>query len=435
MLLSLDRIVFGVLLLLVAWLSSFRSLVSWSLHPVSRGLTQQAWTEVVYWLVAAILVLWLLIREGKVRRYVGNLRKQPLLILFISICALSLLWSGDPVATLFRVHVLVISTMVAAYLGMRCSLTEFLGYLSWFAALVVLYSFYMAFAEPAVGLQPYYGPGVWRGAFWNRNHLGAVGALCAAVLLMRIVDGKNLGSPTGTTFFAFMYLGALFAVYNTRSAAGYLLTLILHTIVGLFLAWRLVATRMKRRHYLVAALVGIAIVIIVAANLDSIFRLFNRDTTLTGRTRLWAYLLDDFANLRPLLGHGFGSLWGDPAFRALASAKLGFVPVIGDNGFIDILLGVGAIGLTAFLAVYVVAWNGAVRHLTREQATASGLPLVVMSFSLFANISFSLLLEIEVLVWGLIVFVLFSAAQREDRQVLESLPDARQCRIDRNFKQ
>ena len=409
---SFERIAFGVVLGLAAYQSNFRSLVFWSLHPSIPGLVDQIVFEAAGWLLASLLVVWLLLREDNLAIYWRNLSRQPFLLVFLAICALSALWSSAPAITVFRTCVLLTSTMVAAYLGMRCKAEELLRYLSWLGAAVVAASIYMSLTDPLLGINRAYGPAVWRGVFWNKNHLGSLAALVSVVLLLRIADIGFTPRHPAKYFVWLIYAGSLVLVFKSHSAAGYLLTLMLHASVILLLSWLRLAERLRRRHYWLFAAVVILTVALSMGYLDAIFRAFNKDITMTGRTSLWVYLLQDVVSSRPLLGHGFGSLWGDPDFRNRAHEKLGFHPVIGDNGFLDILLGVGAVGLAAFMLSYVAAWRGSINCLVRERSVAGCLPLLVMAFSLFANISFSLLTEIELLVWGLIVAMLFATSER-----------------------
>jgi O-antigen ligase len=409
--LKFEKIMFGIVLALTAWLSNMRSFVSWNLHPATREFSEQASLELAGWFLTTLLVLRLMQPEGNLLTYRRKWRQQPLLIAFLAICTASLLWTVDQTVTLFRVAVILNSTVIAAYIGMRWRPVELLRYLSWFAIAVVLASCCMVLTEPMLGMQRYYGPGVWRGIFWNKNHLGSIAALCSGLLLLRLVDIRRATGYVQQGLFVLAYFGALLLAYKSHSAAGYLLVLIVHATALMSLFWICYAKHMQRRHYVLLSVIGVLLTTIMLTNLDSIFGTLGRNTTLTGRTALWAYLLQDVVSDRPFLGYGLGALWGDSHFRARIFEKIGWSqPVIGDNGFMDILLGVGTIGLAACMMVFFTAWKGAVGCMVREKSVASCLPLLVMSFALFANISFSLLTEIEVLVWGLIVAILFATA-------------------------
>lgn len=422
----LERIVFAAVLILAAGTSNLRSLVWWNLHPVGQKFSDQAWLEVGSWCVTMLLVLWLLIREGSLPEYLRSWRRQPLLIMFLAICAASVLWSVNPLVTAFRVVVLLSATLIAAYIGMRCKPAQLLDYLAWFCAIVVVSSAYMALADPLLGKQRIYGPDVWRGIFWNKNHLGLVAALCSAVLLLRIIDLRSAPGRFASVLFVPVYLLALVAVFKSRSGTGGLTALILHALVLLTILWTSFESRMRRPHYLLLLVGGALIVATALANIELIFGVFNKDLRLSGRTVLWSYLLQDVIPSHLVLGQGFGALWGDPGFRALAAVPLGMVPVIGDNGFMDILLGVGAVGLAAFMLMYLAAWQRSIGWLVREKTVAGCFPLLVMAFSLLANLGFSLLTEIEVLVWGLIVALLFdTSAEFRAPVALTQMPESR----------
>lgn len=406
----LERMAFAAVLLLAAGASNLRAMVSWHLHPVAQEFSDQAWLELGGWLLAMLLMLWLLIREGQLRDYLRGWRRQPLLVVFLTVCAASLLWSVNPLVTAFRVTVLLGATSIAAYLGMRCKPAELQHYLAWFCIVVVAASAWMALTDPLLGKQRIYGPDVWCGIFWNKNHLGSIAALSSAVLLLRIIDFRSLPGWLVHLLFAVGYLLSLAAVFKSRSGTGGLVAVILHALVLLSILWMRLESRLRRSDYLLVAVCGVLIGVAALVNIELIFGVFNKDLKLSGRTDLWGYLLLDVIPRHLILGQGFGALWGDPGFRALAAIPLGMVPVIGDNGFIDILLGVGTLGLASFLLVYGAAWVGAVRNFVREKSVAAMMPLVIMCASLFSNLGFSLLMEIEVFFWGLIVVVLFSTS-------------------------
>lgn len=406
----LERMALAAVLILAVGTSNLRSLVSWDLYPVGQRFSEQAWLEMWGWWVATLLVFWLLMREGRVAEYFGDWQRQPLLLVFLTVCVASVLWSVHPLVTAFRVAGLLCATAVAAYLGMRCRTPDLLRGLAWICAVVVVSSAYMVLTDPLLGKQRFYGPDVWRGIFWNKNHLGSVAALCSAVLLLRIIDLRAARVGLERVLFACAYLLALLAVYKSRSGTGGLVALILHLLVLLALLWLRFGLRIRPGHYLQLMAGAVLLAGIALANIESIFGIFNKNLALSGRWDLWNYLLWDVIPRHLLLGQGLGALWGDPEFRALGAVALGMVPLIGDNGFIDIALGVGVIGLGAFLLVYYRTWVGAFGLLVRDKSVAAILPPTIMCASLFSNLGFSLLMEIEVFYWGLIVVVLFSTS-------------------------
>jgi O-antigen ligase len=92
-----------------------------------------------------------------------------------------------------------------------------------------------------------------------------------------------------------------------------------------------------------------AILMIVATDPESFLGIFSKNTTLTGRTDLWPYVVDDIAK-KPIFGWGFGAFWlpSNPV-AAEISAILGWWVVEAHNGMLDLLLQIGAVGTAYFI--------------------------------------------------------------------------------------
>ena len=145
-------------------------------------------------------------------------------------------------------------------------------------------------------------------------------------------------------------------------------------------------------------------------NPDFFFSLFGRKFGLAARVDLWDYLLKYVVPKRPILGYGFGFIWNDRTFRIETAeiVRWDFPIMNGDNGFLDILLHLGSIGLFVFLAVLGLTCMRAIRFAFAEQTLISFFPILFMMYALVANISFSLFMETEEFVWILIVLMLLT---------------------------
>jgi O-antigen ligase len=77
-----------------------------------------------------------------------------------------------------------------------------------------------------------------------------------------------------------------------------------------------------------------------------------RDTTLTGRTNLWAELLREPIN--PLLGTGYQSFWPGPRTEYFW-AKYSFHPNQAHNGYLETYLNGGFLGVCLLVAMIVSA--------------------------------------------------------------------------------
>ena len=374
-----------------------------------------AWWEIFFWLLTAGLVFWLLIRRGLLKNYVNAWKKNWPLTLFIGIAFLSLIWSVSPGATLHRTLVLLFSTLLGAYIGIRYDTRDLLNILFWFGAVVVILCFAFALYFPGFGTMqgsPYFG--AWNGIFWHKNYMGSILALLNCIFLIRFTVGVRNRDKTAILDGIF-YLLSLALVYLSRSAAGYIVAILLNFLVFLAWAWLKRMDRLRPVHYyLILGSFAVAGVLLFL-NLNFVLGLFNRDSSITGRVPMWRYLLAHVINQRPWFGYGFGAMWTIEAFRIQIQQAIGWpFPIqIRDNGFIDILLHVGIIGLGVFLVNFLLMYVKTIKFAFRRPALEFFFPLIVMIYALVANISFSLFLEVDAFVWLLMVACLFLAERRD----------------------
>lgn len=399
-----EKIILG----LVLFLANLRALVFIFLFPDTSRLLGPAWIEIMLWMLAGAGVLYLLARHNEWTYFLTSWRRNWLLALFLLLAFFSSLWSVNPLATVFRSLELFFATLIASYFGMRLGPQKLLDLLFWFGAILLIFSIALVYGAPPSGTM-YWAPfqGAWRGVYWHRNHLASITAFLSIVYLLRMILAFRERNQKWILD-GIMFMFSLLTVYFTRSATGYILLLVLTFSLIVVLLWLWLYPYLKKSHYLIILGTGILAGILILMNLDSIFGLFNRDATMTGRVGLWSHLLD-LASERLWLGHGFGAVWTLDVFREQIRHLAGWTsqPLIADNGFLDIFLHLGLAGLVIFIGVLALAVVRSLRYALTQKTLASFLPLLVMVYALFGNITFSLFAETEVFVWFLIVAVLF----------------------------
>jgi len=383
---------------------------------------QVAFWEIPFWILAVALMGVSLWQEGLFPSFLKRWRRNPFLILFILFASASIGWSVLPWISVYRTIVLVCASLAGAYLGTRYDSNRQAGILAWVGAILLLASVEAAIFFPSIGRMfsiPYNG--AWRGIFWHKNYLGIILALFNAIFLLRLVSGFQARRRESAQD-AFLYLASLVVIFLADSASGYIVTIVLHACVTCAAAWLKVRQRMHPVHYYVLLAIFVAAVVLILGNLNFVFGLFNRSSTLTGRVPLWNYLLTDVVSQRPWLGYGFGAYWNLYQFRLAAQQAVGWgYPVaIADNGFIDILLHLGIPGMVLFLGAFLAGLVRVVRHALRLRTLESFLPLIVLIFAVFANLSFSLFLESDALLWVLMVAVFFVAVSSEKEAVIRN---------------
>lgn len=407
----------GCVLFVAIALANLRALMFFTLYPETGSVFGPAWIEISLWILTAIGVGYLLVRDNLIARYVSIWRMNWVLGTFLILALISTLWSLDFSATLFRSLELFFATLVASYVGIRYRSDQLMNIIFWFGAFMLIFSIVLVFGAPPTGTMPW-APfnGAWRGMYWHRNHLSSITALVNAVFLLRGISAFERRLTTGILDGVFYILSTV-VVFFAKSATGYILFVALHVFVICAWLWIRFSSRLRGWHYGVVLGIFIAGSILILSNLDIVFGLLNRSSTLTGRTDLWNYLLNDVFPNRPWFGHGFGAIWTSEDFRIETQGQIGWTsPVlIADNGFLEISLHLGAVGLLIIGCILVIAIIRSFRYGVSRKTLTGFLPLLIMFYAVIANISFSLFAETEVFVWVLLVTVLFITTPQSDK--------------------
>jgi O-antigen ligase len=117
---------------------------------------------------------------------------------------------------------------------------------------------------------------------------------------------------------------------------------------------------------------GLGIAEVIDLTLRDMLQLMFGDATFTGRTDIW-----DFAwaqiSANPALGYGFNGFWGvgDASPATFSGNELIASILQAHNGYLDILLETGLVGLGLFLALLAVVALGAGAIIPRSVAAAS----------------------------------------------------------------
>jgi exopolysaccharide production protein ExoQ len=143
---------------------------------------------------------------------------------------------------------------------------------------------------------------------------------------------------------------------------------------------------------LFSSLGAIALGVVVFANQAMLPYLFSKDATLTGRTGLWE-LVRVAISQHPLLGYGFDSFW-----QGLQGDSLSIIVAVGwlvptaHNGYYDVLLGVGFLGVACFLPAFFQMLARSLRYLSTERSSAGLFPVAFLAFWLIYNLNESALI-------------------------------------------
>ncbi len=365
--------------------------------------------ELVFWGLVIALIVWELIAAHQTREYLASWKQLWLAIPFLILAVASTIWSLDAALTLFKSLILVAVSAATVFLVFRSNLGKWIDILAVFFAVIVTSSLLLVFLFPSLGtmqIQPYNG--AWCGIFWHRNYLGSYMAIAGTVFLIRLLSTRKMNLPGIIINFLF-FIASLVLAVGSRSAGGIFTLAALLILTLVFYLWTKIQHKLKLIHYIILGSAAILILLLVLFNLDFIFGLLNRNTSLTGRVPLWNILFRDFIPRRLILGHGFGAIWNFQEFRLQLQSQLGWrYPVlIGDNGLIDIFLHLGLVGTGLMVLLIPLAQIKSIKLAFTKKTMTGFFPLISMVFLVMSNISLSMLIEVEYLTWVLMISALY----------------------------
>jgi len=291
------------------------------------------------------------------RRILGAARAVwPLLALSVLAC-LSTIWSVQPAVSLRRGMLLLAATMIAVYVGERYSIKEFACLLAQTLCLMMVSVPILYLIAPEYVIdQSAYG-GAWKGLSAYKNTFGE--HMAVGFLLLVLIRFRHFR----WTRYAFLLIAAGLLLLSRSATAAVCGVLSLAAIP----LWRLLRGRNRLLVYPLVGLIFFVGIFCILAFPEPIFQILGRDATLTGRTDLWT-MLRPVISSRPILGYGYAAFWTS-LYPEVLSVWMGTgrhqIPVA-DNGYIDLWLSLGALGVWAFVYVFARSFRYAIDYIRSE---------------------------------------------------------------------
>ncbi len=318
---------------------------------------------------------------------VRGLIAQPFLIALLLVAAASFFWSVTPDQTARRVIGITLTTLSGVALGARwrwSTLTEILA--TGFAIIVIL-SLLLGALVPSIGRMTELFPGAWRGVFSEKNGFG--GLMAFAFL---IFAGAALLKPRRALLWWPMAVLALALLLLSTSKTSLVSLMLGVAALGfVLLVRRGGAIAIIATYAAVVGLVALGAGVVLAP--DAFLAILGKDATFTGRTKIWAAILR-LIDERPMLGYGYGAVWTDTSgWGPLAKIvkQAGFTPQHAHNSWLEQWLGMGLIGLWAWILTYLTTLVRTVAAIFRHPGALVAFPFLVVFtvMSLTESIAFT----------------------------------------------
>jgi exopolysaccharide production protein ExoQ len=318
-----------------------------------------------YLSVAAILVPYY-------RETLFVVRRNGFVVALVLLALVSCLWAAMPALVLERSVAVCGTTLLGIALAVRLSLEEQLRLLSWSFRIMSVLSLACIFLLPSYGISDS-AAHEWRGIFGYKNVLGSIMAMSILVEWQR---------PAHTPFSRTLrWLALLLSAVLLFFSGSITPALALGGSIVLIEIYK-VATRLRIPLYatVLATVLMVSSGMVLGAKSEAIVGALGRSSDLTGRTEIWSLVLSYIAQ-RPIAGYGYSGFWlgAAPESAQVNQAMRGLI-MYSHNGYLEILISLGIVGLVLTLAVLGI---GVKRALSFSEQSQAGIELWPLAFLLY----------------------------------------------------
>lgn len=338
------------------------------------------------------------------KRVLPVLSSNKLLFILMAIVCFSYFWSINPPQT-FRFAVYALGTTAfGLYLATRYTLSEQMNLLAWTYGLLLILSILFVVAIPKYGLMGGVHEGAVRGVFTHKNQFGAFMAPSGVIFLLNALNNQK---NSWIYWFLLVFSCGTMVMSRSTTALGTFLVMLMLCMVYRIFRWRY---EVMVSAILAVIIVGVGVLIYLAGYVgeDALTSSVGKDTTLSGRTLIWRYVWDQI-QLHPWLGYGLSAFWngfeGPSGYIQLAT---GIGVIYAHNGFLDIWLSIGIIGLAVFLIGFVITIAQSLALLRRTNSPEGFWPLLFLSYVLLSNLTEGTINSMSSSFWALYVAISYS---------------------------
>lgn len=394
---------------------AFQSLVVDNSNP-QAGAEGSPIMKVLWAVVYSVVALRVISQYHRIMRVV---RENKLLLSLVLFAILSTVWSEDPALSLRRGVAVIATTALGIDFAVRYPIREQLRLLGAVLGLTVLLSIVAQVLLPGAipTVDTAADADAWYGVFNQKNQFARIVVLATLVALTRTRQSRRQNVIVGLSVAA-----AIALVIAAKSMGGLVILIAIVLLVEVFpaLRWK---PKTRTALALAGVLLAIPVMYLAAQNIDSLTGMLGRDSTLTGRVKIWPLAFSSIAK-SPFLGYGYEAFWYIAPDAIRINEMVGWDTPHSHNGYIDLTLNLGLLGLGLYLAGCLVAIRRAIGFLRADGARENMWPLAYMSFTLLNQLSESSIFASNTILWVLYVAAACSVTRVASAEVNLSMPFA-----------
>lgn len=307
------------------------------------------------------------------------LRRNWSLVAVILFALVSSLWAAMPDLVLRKSIGLFGTTLLGIALAVRFSFQDQLRILSWLFRIIAVLSLACIILLPSYGISQ---EGEWRGIFEYKNALGSIMGL--SVLVEWHLPANSRISKILRSFA--LLLSAVLLLFSDSITP----TVVLIVALPLIEIYKFAALRFRVPLYAICLAISIVVtagMTLLVANSDRVMGALGRSTDLTGRTEIWSLVLPSIAE-RPIAGYGYSGFWlGASPESIVVNRAAGGLVMYSHNGYLEMLLTLGSIGLLLTLTVLGIGMKRALSFSKQGQGGADLWPLAFLLYFILHNLA------------------------------------------------
>jgi O-antigen ligase len=353
-------------------------------------------------------------------RWKSSLRvavRFPLVWLLPATALMSFLWSDFSALSLQKGITTIQTSYFGLYMASRFNLKQQLQMLGWALGIVAVFSVLFTLAFPGAAIEAGANAGAWRGPFAQKNLLARIVVLGAIVFLLLALDSRRHSHWLWGGFSLSVLL-----ILLTGSKTALLLFLTIVILLPFYQALRRKDTILIPLVITLILVTG-SIAVIVVGNWENLLLGLGRDPTLSGRTNLWEVAIEKISE-QPWLGYGYQGFWQEGGGAEVIWKAEGYKPPHAHNGFINIALDLGLIGLCIFLLTIAVNYGRSIAWLRLGKTTIELWPIFYVTFFFMYNNTENTIISHNSIFWALLVAVSLSIKRHRMIKPKEIEPNA-----------
>lgn len=303
-------------------------------------------------------------------------------------------WSIDAATTQRRVIALTMAGAFALYLGSVYRGVALPRLLACAGLVMAVGSLVFVLAFPHIGIHRDVNDGLWRGMWYEKNQMGQV-MVCVAVAAAAWLSVADRHWRIA----AITLVLATFLMIMSQSKTSLLCWLIGFGLVGAVWAARQGGAVLGVLTVWGATFAAIAVGVGFLLGGPAILVALGKDPSLTGRTEIWAALMDMVAE-RPWTGYGYAAFWTRTSVPAdIIQAQTGWLVPSAHNGWIDLLVQVGWPGAVLVGTILLIGFAATVARLSTSGLVEGGFSLAYLAIVATLSLSESVLMHHQDLAW------------------------------------